>query len=579
MNSSSLDLTEQARGTGLKRQESGSTLFAAIDGAVARDATRLAVVWIGEDGSRASIQAGELHRAAMGRAHALRRHGIASSELVLLALPYSPDLLSSFLGALYGAAIPAILPYVSDQPDVAAQVERVRRLAVAAEARAVICPPFLAAPLGDALRGVSEVIDTSMLGSVAETGSVPASVRPESTALIQFTSGTTGGQKGVRVSNAAVLSFLEGLAPALEVTPRDVVVSWLPLYHDMGVITGLLLPLVQGIPTVLMSPTHWVRAPIVMLRAIHDFNGTLTWMPNFAFSHIARSVRDADLQGLDLSAWRLCMNGAEPVREDSIAAFCARLEAFGMRREIVRAGYGMAENVLTATLTSGPPRVDWVSAMDFQKRRIASPVPASTAGALAVVSNGSGLAGAEVAIADDEGRLLPEREVGEILVRSPHLFDGYHLRPDLTAAAMRDGWFRTGDLGYLAGGELYISGRKKDLIIVRGANISPEEIEAIADRTPGIQAGRAVAFGVADADLGTERIVIVAELRQPLPEAGGPRAVEAALRRAVLDSLGIAVGTVCFVERGWITKTSSGKLPRTTSRARYLEQFGETIGP
>jgi acyl-CoA synthetase (AMP-forming)/AMP-acid ligase II len=205
-------------------------------------------------------------------------------------------------------------------------------------------------------------------------------------------------------------------------------------------------------------------------------------------------------------------------------------------------------------------------------------VPAPTAGAIPFVSNGRGLGPTQIAIADDEGRLLPERKVGEILVRSGHLFDGYHLRPDLTASALRDGWFRSGDLGYLAGGELYICGRKKDLIIVRGANVSPEDIEAIADRTPGIQSGRAVAFGVEDADLGTERIVVVAELRQPLPEAGGERAVEAVLRKSVLESLGIAVGTVCFVERGWITKTSSGKLPRGATRARYLERLGAALG-
>jgi len=553
------------------------TLFEAIDAAVARDPARVAVVWTGEDGSRAPIQADDLHRAAKGRAHALRRHGIDASDLVLLALPYSPDLLSIFLGALYGAALPAILPYASDQLDLAAQVERVRRLAVAARARAVICAPFLVAPLSAALRGVCAVIEMSMLAGVSESWSVPESVRPESAALIQFTSGTTGTQKGVRVSHAAVLRFLTGMAWEFGVSPQDVVVSWLPLYHDMGVITGLLFPLLQNISTVLMSPTYWVRAPIVMLRAVHDFKGTMAWMPNFAFSHIARTVRDDDLRDLDLSTWRFCASGAEPVRADSIAAFCTRLEPYGMRRESVRAGYGMAENVLTATITRGPPRVDWVSAADLQTRRIARPVPQSTAGAVAFVSNGPGLAAAEVAIADEKGRHLAEREVGEILVRSPHLFDGYHLRPDLTAAAMREGWFGSEDLGYLAGGELYICGRQKDVIIARGANISPEDIEAIVDRTPGIQAGRAVAFGVADADLGTERIVVIAELRAPLPE-GGAGGVERALRKAVLDSLGIAVGTVRFVERGWITKTSSGKLTRGASRERYLQQLAGTIG-
>jgi acyl-CoA synthetase (AMP-forming)/AMP-acid ligase II len=238
----------------------------------------------------------------------------------------------------------------------------------------------------------------------------------------------------------------------------------------------------------------------------------------------------------------------------------------------------MAENTLTATLTSGPPRVDRISAADFQSRRIARPVPASTPGALAFVSNGHPLPGVEVAIADEQGQHLAERELGEILLRSANLFDGYHLRPDLTAAALRARWFRSGDLGYLADGELYICGRLKDLMIVGGANVNPEDVEAIADRTPGIQAGRAVAFGMPDADLGTERIVVVAELREPEPGPGVARAVEAALRKAVLDGLGVAVGTVRFVPRGWISKTSSGKLPRGASRERYLNLLGPTIG-
>ena len=414
------------------------------------------MVWTREDASRESIRAGELHGAAMAKAHALRALGIQPDDLVLLALPYAPELLEVLLGALYGAAIPAILPYATAQPDLAPQVERVRRLAATAQARAVVCPPFLAESLAAALGNGCEVIDAGALGGFAERWHPPVSVRPGSTALIQFTSGTTGGQKGVRLSHAAVLHFLTTCSDTLGVTRDDVVVSWLPLYHDLGVITGLLLPLSQGITTAMISPSHWVRSPIVMLRALHDFRGSLTWMPNFAFSHIARTVRDADLEALDLSAWRFSANGAEPVREDSIAALCARLARCGLRPESIRAGYGMAENTLTATITSEPPRVDRISAADFQSRRIARPVPGSTPGALAFVSNGHPLPGVEVAIADEQGRHLAERELGEILLRSANLFDGYHLRPDLTAAALRDGWFRSGDLGYLAEGELYV---------------------------------------------------------------------------------------------------------------------------
>ena len=322
-----------------------------------------------------------------------------------------------------------------------------------------------------------------------------------------------------------------------------------------------------------MSPFYWLRTPVALLRTLHEFKGTFCCMPNFAFNHCVRNIRDRELEGLDLSHCRSMYSGAEPIRQDTIEAFARRFAAYGLRRTALKSSYGLAENVLTVSFMQGdgPPRADRVGLADLQIHRRAVPVASEEPGGTTVVSTGPPIPSTEVEIRDARGQRLPERSVGEITVRSSHMLTTYYRRPEVAARVLRDGWLHTGDLGYLADGEVYVCGREKDLIIVGGSNIFPEDVESLADAVPGVQPGRAVAFGVSDERLGTERVVIVCELRQP-PIDTDARTVELELRRRVVQDLGVTIGEVRFVDRGWIIKTSSGKLARSANRDKYLKE-------
>jgi len=375
----------------------------------------------------------------------------------------------------------------------------------------------------------------------------------------------------------------------LQLRSDDVVVSWLPLYHDMGLIAGFILPLLEGLPLVLLSPFDWVRAPQRLFQAVSDYRGTLSWLPNFAYNFCAQKVRPRDLAGIDLSCWRAVINCSEPVRHQSHQLFLERYRPYGLRPEALQACYAMAENVFAVTQSrlGEPPRVDWIDAEAFQRQRRAVPAAAGE-GSLAMVSNGPPLPNVELQILDDEGQPLPERAVGEIALRSDCMLTGYYHRPDATAQAFRQGWYLTGDYGYLADGELYVAGRKKDLIIVGGKNIFPQDLEALAAEVPGVHPGRVAAFGVYNAETGTEDVVLVAEVDlpisgganggQPGPAGGTDQSSREALaekiRQHVTRNSAVALRRVVLVGRGWLIKTSSGKVARRANCEKYLAEAG-----
>jgi acyl-CoA synthetase (AMP-forming)/AMP-acid ligase II len=434
--------------------------------------------------------------------------------------------------------------------------------------------PGLRAHLGED-GGRVLAVDEVLAKSVADGVACNARSTDDAPAFLQFTSGTTGPPRAIIHTHRRVLELIAAKDRKDRYRPGDVVVSWLPLYHDLGLVSGLLTPLVIGLPTVLISPLHWVRDPRILFAAVHEFGGTHCWMPNFALNHCARHVRDRDLDGIDLRRWRALVLGGEPVRLASLELFAERFRRYGFHDGALIAGYGMAENIegATATVEGRPPRVDWVCQRTLHEDRRAVPAQPQATGSTPIVSCGVPLAGTEVAIASARGDWLPERHVGEIALRSAYMFTGYHRRPDLTAAAIHDGWFHTGDLGYLADGELYVCGRKKDLIIVGGRNFHPEDVESIADAVEGIRPGRAVAFGIDDERLGSERAVVLCELRDATSaDASGRLAVERELRQSVVRTLDLVLGEVRFVEPGWIVKTSSGKLARAANREKYLRE-------
>jgi fatty-acyl-CoA synthase len=496
-------------------------------------------------------------------------------------LKHSLELVAAFWGVLYLGAVPSILPYLTEKMDPASYAERIRLLIGHSGAKAVMTFASFQEQLQSALKGVDceflSLEDVSLKQDLAPEWLIyPSS--PEQTAVLLFSSGTTGIQKGVAISHRSFLEHHQSLAEAIGLHPDDVIVSWLPLYHDLGLIGSLLLPVIAGVSSVIMSSFYWVRNPAVLLKVIHRYRATVCWMPNFGFNHTARSVRQRDLEDLDLSSIRFLMNSAEPVRYDSIERFLEVFEQFGFNREAIGTGYGMVEN---GGVTISPPGkmvdIAWVDLKDLQEHNLATKAAPDEAGATPIVSCGVPMCGVEVKIVDEEGAELPERHVGEVAVRSGFLFKEYHNRPELTQEVMRAGWFLSGDLGFMADGQLFITGRKKDLIITAGKSIYPEDVEEIANNVAGVYPGRAAAFGLEDPSLGSERIALVYEMRGE-PQEEQRLEVERALRRRVLEELDVTLSEVRLVERGWIVKSPSGKIARSDNREKYLHLRGQLAG-
>jgi acyl-CoA synthetase (AMP-forming)/AMP-acid ligase II len=423
---------------------------------------------------------------------------------------------------------------------------------------------------------------------------------PEDITLLQHSSGTTGLQKGVALSHRAVLNQIESYSRALDFSPQDVVVSWLPLYHDMGLIAGFVMPILGGARLVLLSPFDWVRAPYRLLQAVSNYRGTLTWLPNFAYNFCAAKVRDRDLQSVNLASWRAVINCSEPVHWESHRRFHERFAGYGLRWEALATCYAMAENVFAVTQSrlGQPPQVDEIDRQAFQEQRVARPVPITTPALLPegdggatikMLSNGPPVEGVQVRVLDETGRVLPERRVGEIALYSNCMLSGYYNRPDATEKAFRDGWYLTGDYGYLLDGELYVAGRKKDLIIVGGKNVYPQDLEELAMEVAGIHPGRVSAFGVYNDELGTEEVVLVAEVDGATGDVGRAERAGAQssaaeqpeieqlaemVRQHVTRNSAVALRQVYLVEPGWLIKTSSGKTARSANREKFLKETG-----
>ena len=539
-----------------------------------RDPDRRILTFVEEGGARRDLSAAGFDRDAAGFAAALAAIGVGPGDLVVVVLRHSPLLLSAFWGALYRGAVPSIFPYLTEKLDPQLYRERVGALVRNSGAKAVITFPEFREPLESLLAGSScRVLSTDdlALDGASAAADRPPSLEPDALAFLQHSSGTTGLQKGVALSHRAVLRQIEAYGKAVALREDDVVVSWLPLYHDMGLIAGFVLPIVAGIPLVLLSPFHWVRTPGSLLALIHEYRGTLCWLPNFAYNHCALSTRAKDLEGLDLGSLRAVVNCSEPVRHDSHRRFLERFGPYGLREDALATCYALAENTFAATQSpvGRPPRVDWVSRRALREAQHAVACEPGVDDALPMVSCGVPIAGTEIAIAGAGGERLPPRQEGEILLRSDCMLAEYHRRPDATAEALRDGWYHTGDMGYLADGELYVSGRRKDLIIVAGKNVYPQDLEAIADTVAGLRPGRSVAFGVPDENLGTEAIVMVCEIE---PAAAGEKdAIARDLRKRVVQETEVTLKDLRLVEERWVVKTSSGKTARADSRAKYLE--------
>ena len=544
---------------------------------VQRSPDATAFVLMETDETAHEISNSQLWSESLCYAQALKENHVGHGDLVHLVFNHSSDVIAAFIGSMLRGAVPSILPYLTSSSSGSASGNRVKELIE----RTNVSATLTAQDSCESVRELLSECETKVFSTAlteTESVSVDGWERPDyqgqDLAYIQFTSGTTGPPRGVMLSHRAVLNFVDACRGIFPFGAGDVSVGWLPLYHDMGLVGQVLWPLMLDASSVLIAPNRWIRRPISLFKAVHRYRGTMTWMPNFAFTHCQRSIRDADLQSLDLSSWKVIGNGSESVSFDCMSAFADRFEANGLSRGTLLSGYGLAENVLGVARTNPgeEPRVDRISLKALQEKNLAVPVEDPECDTRVVVSCGFLTPGTEIKIVDDQGRLLDDRRVGTVLLRSRSLFSGYYNQPERTEQVMRDGWFDTGDLGYMANQELFICDRKKDLMIVRGINVYPDALEAVVQEEMGQNAGRVVAFGVDDKVQGTEAPVIVCEQRRPLGREDLSQ-LSLRIRQRLAEEINITLREILFVPRGWVHVTTSGKLARQVNREKYLKQL------
>ncbi|MBL4847380.1 MAG: fatty acyl-AMP ligase [Planctomycetes bacterium] len=556
-----------SRGLSLDPAALPTTMVEALARAARENPTR-GITLLGED-ERDPIETrtfGDLADRVWGLAGRLQATGISAGERVLVVLPTGIGFVETFLALqLIGAVpVPAYPPPALQQAEVA--LKRLRHIVANAQIRVCLTDRTLN-PLMKALAGIGQ----TSVSQVLTIDQLPAAAAPTpaqgEVAFYQYTSGSTGRPKGVVVTHKALMANILACGQAVQVSPDDVMVSWLPLYHDMGLVGGLLWPIFWQIPLVLMSPMAFLRQPERWLHAISDYRGTLSMAPNFAYARCLKRIPVALREGLDLSSWRLALNGAEPVSAPTVAAFAEAFAPHGLRENVMFPCYGLAESVVGVTFsTPGEPlKIEHLSRHALGEGRVER---SNEANALEICAVGSPIPGHSVTIVDEDGRAVPDRVVGEITVQGPSLMAGYHDNKRSSAAALRGGRLNTGDLGFMDQGQLYVTGRQKDLIIVRGKNVHAEDVETVAEQIEGVRKGRVVAFGCYDEARAVDRVVLVVEGVGDDEETRS--AISGQIKSKVCEVMGLTVSDVVFVSNGSIPKTYSGKRQRQLTKKRHL---------
>jgi 1-acyl-sn-glycerol-3-phosphate acyltransferase len=525
------------------------------------------------------ISYASLHAAARRTAAGLQALGVRPGENIALMLPTGRDYLTAFYGVLIAGCVPVPI-YPPTRPS---QIEdHLRRHArmLANAGTPVLITVREARQVARLLR--AQVPALRRVVTPSELDGDPASLilherAAHDTAFLQYTSGSTGDPKGVVLTHAHLLANIRIMGEALEAdSERDVFVSWLPLYHDMGLIGAWLGSQYFAVPLVLMSPTAFLSNPARWLRTIHRHRGTLSAAPNFAFELCLRRLEDADLEGLDLADWRVAANGAEPVSPQTVRAFSERFARYGFRREAMMPVYGLAEaavGVAFPPLDRGP-LIDRIQRDRFLLDGEALPVRGDD-DALEFVACGHALPGYQLRVVDERGRELPDRHQGRVEFTGPSATEGYFHNDAATQKLHRGEWLDTGDMGYLAGGDLFLTSRVKDLIIRGGRNLHPHELEEAIGQIDGIRAGCVAAFGASDRATATERLVVVAETRETAAER--LEMLRTRIRAVSSDVFGVPPDDVALVPPQAVLKTSSGKIRRSAMRELYeSNRLGES---
>ncbi len=505
----------------------------------------------------------------------LRNSGIKRNDVCALIIRHNPYFYPLYMGVSAIGAIPAVLAY----PNPRLHTEKFRQGIEGMSKRSGLDWIFTETDLlpvissliekkGSSIKGIYLPFEHDLNAIDINEFEALSGILDSDPFLLQHSSGTTGLQKPVMLSHRAILDHAASYGEALNVNAEDKVVSWLPLYHDMGLIASFLLPLIWGIPSVQINPFDWIIAPELMLMAISKEKGSLSWMPNFAFNLMADKIREDDIDGLSLSSMRMLINSSEPIRKDSNIRFTKKFSKFGFDSSAVSTLYGMAETTMavTQTFAGNEPAEVKADRLELSLGKLA--LTDDDKSARVCVSSGRLIRGCKIKITDDNRQELSSGLVGEIAIRSVSLFDGYRNYPEKTAAAIHEGWYFSGDIGFEFKGEYYIIGRKKDIIISAGKNIFPEDVEDLLVSVKGLIPGRIVAFGEDDKELGTELVSVVAEtgftdekemdkLKIEILEAG--------------MSADIAISNVYLVPKRWLIKSSAGKPGRNINKERILE--------
>ncbi len=537
---------------------------------------------------------GELYVAAQRCAAELARRGVPAGGRVALMLPTSRAFFVSYAGILLAGAIPVPIypPFRADRIEEYAS----RQSAILRNAEVCLLLTFrqaeaVARLLKPRVQSLVEVADAEKLIDAADKapppspGALPLHLtgsrarKASDIALLQYTSGSTGDPKGVVLTHANLLANMRAIGETLSLGPSDVGVSWLPLYHDMGLIGAWLTLLHFGVPLAVMSPLAFLTRPERWLKAFQKYGGTISAAPNFAYELCVRKIADKDIEGVDLSNWRAALNGAEPVNPDTLDRFAERFAGHGFRREAQLPVYGLAEASLAVTVPplNRGPLVDRIDREIFTAESRAVPAKTNDAAAIAFVSSGKPIPRHEVRIVNASGEEVSDRTEGFLWFRGPSATSGYYQNAAATekllpmGPAAGDGefaWVNSGDRAYRADGEIYVTGRVKDIIIKGGRNLYPHEVEELAARAEGIRKGCIVAFGIKDEASGTEKLIVVAESREREPSRRA--AIAAAVTEQVSQGLGLPPDRVELIPPGSIPKTSSGKLRREETKQLFL---------
>lgn len=566
-----------------KLPDSATTLVEVLEWHVKHHPKRLHIRILGNEGEEDSLTYAELWQGAQKVAAGLQQHGLRPGESAAIMLPSGKDYFFSFYAILMAGAIPVpIYPPVrrSQLEDHLIRHSGILNNCVASMLISMHEAKVIAQLLKSQVGSLRDVVTVEELTSHT-TPFLPPVISASDIAFLQYTSGSTGNPKGVVLTHANLLTNIRAMGEAVKADSNDVFISWLPLYHDMGLIGAWLGSLYFALVLVVMSPLSFLIRPQRWLWAIHQYRATLSASPNFGYELCLKRISDTDIQGLDLSSLRLAFNGAEPVSPNTIERFTERFAPFGFRAEAMLPVYGLAESSVGLVFPplDRKPRIDCVQREVFSKSVRARPIEAGDKNALCFVASGHPLTGHEIRIIDPDGRELPERQEGYLQFRGPSTTSGYFRNPEESKKLFDNDWLNSGDLAYVADSEVFITGRSKDLIIRAGRNIYPHEVEEAVGNIPGVRKGCVAAFGTTDPHTGSEQLVVLAETRETESEKKVPLQKE--ITAIASDLLGLPPDVVVLAAPHTVLKTSSGKIRRAACKELYekgeLEQTSKAV--